>query len=135
MVLYNQSISTVAAGRKQMQLESYFDFVGEDAIRIAGTRIGIETAIDDYQQGAMPEEIVLRYPTLSLEQVYATITYYLANQQQVKSYIALVRQRQEDAWREQQANPSPFVHSLQERLAAQRHVLEQKGELPLVRVV
>jgi hypothetical protein len=61
--------------------------------------------------------------------------YYLANQEKVKAYIALVRQRQEEAWQEQQHNPSPFVRSLQERLAAQRQILEEKGELPLVRVI
>ena len=118
-----------------MQLEEYFDFMAEDAIRLTGTRVGIETVIDDYQRGATPEEIVFHYPALSLEQVYATITYYLANKQKVKEYIALVRQRQEEAWQEQQRNPSPFVQSLQERLATQRRLLEQKGELPLVRVV
>jgi uncharacterized protein (DUF433 family) len=118
-----------------MQLESYFDFVTEDAIRIAGTRVGIETVVDEYQQGATPEEIVLRFPTLTLEQVYATITYYLANKQKVKEYIALVRRRQEEGWQEQQRNPSPFVRSLRERMAAQRQILEQTGELPLIRVV
>ena len=118
-----------------MQLEEYFDFMAEDAIRLTGTRVGIETVIDDYQRGATPEEIVFHYPALSLEQIYATITYYLANKQKVKEYIALVRQRQEEAWQEQQRNPSPFIRSLQERLAAQRRLLEQKGELPLVRVV
>lgn len=118
-----------------MELERYFDFVTEDAIRISGTRVGIETVIDDYKKGATPEEIVMHYPTLSLEQVYATITYYLANQEKVNAYITLVRQQQEDAWREQQRHPSPFINSLRERLAAQRRILEQKGELPLVRVV
>jgi uncharacterized protein (DUF433 family) len=62
-----------------MELESYFEFIGEDAIRVAGTRVGIETILRDYEAGAGPEEIVLHYPTLSLEQVHATITYYLAN--------------------------------------------------------
>ena len=118
-----------------MQLEDYFEFIADDAIRIAGTRVGLETVIDDYQKGATPEEIALHYPTLSLEQIYATITYYLANQEKVKAYIALVRHRQEEAWQEQQRNPSPFVRSLRERLAAQRQILEQKGELPLVRVI
>jgi uncharacterized protein (DUF433 family) len=122
-------------GSKTMQLEEYFEFIAEDAIRIAGTRVGLETVIDDYQKGATPEEIALHYPTLSLEQIYATVTYYLANQEKVKAYIALVRQRQEEAWQEQQRNPSPFVRSLQERVAAQRQMLEQKGELPLVRIV
>jgi uncharacterized protein (DUF433 family) len=118
-----------------MQLEDYFDFITEDAIRLAGTRVGIETVIDDYQKGTTPEEIVFHYPTLSLEQVCATITYYLAHKQKVKDYIALVRQRQEDVWQEQQHNPSPFIQSLRERLAAQRQLLEQQGELPLVRVI
>jgi uncharacterized protein (DUF433 family) len=106
-----------------MELESYFDFISEDAIRIAGTRVGIETVLRDYQQGASPEEIVLRYPTLSLEQVHATITYYLANREQVETYLERVRQRQEEAWQEQQCHPSEFVRSLRERLDRHRQVL------------
>jgi uncharacterized protein (DUF433 family) len=57
-----------------MELEQYFDFVADDAIRLKGTRVGIETVVRDYQEGASPEEIALRYPTLSLEQIHATIT-------------------------------------------------------------
>jgi len=103
-----------------MELESYFDFIAEDAIRIAGTRVGIETVLRDYREGASPEEIVLRYPTLSLEQVHATITYYLANQEGVEAYLALVRQRQEEAWQDQQRHPSEFVRRLRERLEGYR---------------
>lgn len=74
-----------------MELESYFDFLSEDDIRIKGTRVGIETILDDYLEGASPEEIAARYRSLSLEQVYATITYYLQNQEQVGTYL--------EAWR------------------------------------
>ena len=118
-----------------MELDSYFDFVAEDAIRIRGTRVGIETVVDEYQKGATPEEIVLSYVTLSLEQVYATITYYLANKRKVRDYIARVRQHQEEGWQEQRHNPAPFISSLRERIAAQRQILEQTGEFPLVKVV
>ncbi len=114
-----------------MELESYFKFVAEDAIRIAGTRVGIETVLRDYQEGASPEEIVLHYPTLSLEQVYATITYYLANREKVEAYLELVRQRQEEAWQEQQRHPSAFVRSLRERLERQRQVLRERKALPV----
>lgn len=107
-----------------MELTSYFEFIGEDAIRIAGTRVGIETVLRDYREGASPEEIVLRYPTLSLEQVHATITYYLANREKVEGYLALVRRRQEEAWQEQQRHPSEFVRALRERLEQQRAQLE-----------
>ena len=60
-----------------MKLEDYFDFLAPDDIRVKGTRVGIETILSDYLDfGLFPEDIVLCYPTLSLEAVYATITYY-----------------------------------------------------------
>ena len=43
-----------------MELESYFDFLGPEDIRIRGTRVGIETVLDDYLEGASPEEIAAR---------------------------------------------------------------------------
>ncbi|MBM4350120.1 MAG: DUF433 domain-containing protein [Deltaproteobacteria bacterium] len=110
-----------------MELEKYFEFVDNQAIRIAGTRIGIEAILRDYQQGAGPEEIVLRYPTLSLEQVHATITYYLANQEKVESYLEQVTRRQEEAWQEQQQHPSKFVQELRERLDKQRQKLLRRS--------
>jgi uncharacterized protein (DUF433 family) len=46
---------------------------------IRGTRVDIATVLDAYRDGLSPEEIVYNYPTLTLEQVYATLTYYLAH--------------------------------------------------------
>ncbi len=60
-----------------MQLEDYFVFLAPNDIRIRGTRVGIETVLNDYLKwGKRPEEIAASYPTLELEQVYATILYY-----------------------------------------------------------
>lgn len=122
---------------KVMQWERYFDFVADDLIRIKGTRVGVETVIEDYRLGATPEEIVIRYPTLSLQQVYATITYYLENRPAVEAYLERVRQRREQDWQEQQRQPSDFVLSLRERLERQRAVLREEREkysLPDARV-
>ena len=59
-----------------MQLEDYFDFQAPLDIRVKGTRVGIETILWDYLElGLFAEQIATRYPTLSLEQVYATLTY------------------------------------------------------------
>ncbi len=77
-----------------MELESYFDFVNDTAIRLKGTRLGIETVIVDYLAGASPEETVLRFQTLSLEQVHATITYFLANRASVDAYVQRVETEQ-----------------------------------------
>ena len=45
----------------QHPIENYFDFLSPDDIRIKGTRIGIETVLDDYLGGSSPEEIAARY--------------------------------------------------------------------------
>jgi uncharacterized protein (DUF433 family) len=80
-----------------MQLEDYFEFekfqtpFGEaERIRIKGHRIGIETVVNDWKGGYVPEQIVARYPTLNLEKVFATLTYYLQNKDQVEAYIKQV---------------------------------------------
>ena len=64
-------------GSLTMELESYFDFVQEDVIRIKGNRIAIEIVLEDYLEGASPEEILLRYPTLNLERSANTRNYPL----------------------------------------------------------
>ena len=102
-----------------MELESYFDFLAPDDIRIKGTRIGIETILYDYlHRGQSPEAIAARYPSVTLEQVYATVTYYLhhrATMNYLEDWLAH-EQRMRDA---QQQNPPPVVIKLR-TLAARR---------------
>lgn len=95
-----------------MQLENYFDFLAENDIRVKGTRIGIETILDDFLDGSDPEEIAIRYTSLSLEQVYATITYYLHNRQKVDAYLQDYWEYTEQSSREADANPSEAVKRL-----------------------
>ncbi|MDE0326936.1 MAG: hypothetical protein OXN27_23665 [Candidatus Poribacteria bacterium] len=48
-----------------MQIEDYFNFLAEDDIRITGTRIGIETVLDEYvHDGKTAEAIADRYHTV-----------------------------------------------------------------------
>ncbi len=117
-----------------MELENYFEFIDADAIRLKGTRVGIETVVREYQEGACPEEIVLRYPTLSLEQVHAAITYYLANREKVEAYLHRVWQLREEAWQEQQRHPSEFVRMLRERLERRRQALLKQKSSPITTV-
>lgn len=95
-----------------MQLESYFEFLSEDDIRIRGTRIGIETVLEDYLGGSSPEEIATRYRSLSLEQVYATITYYWRNQNQVDGYLQAWRDYTDQAVQENARHPSEVIRRL-----------------------
>ncbi len=115
-----------------MQLEDYFDFLSTDDIRIKGTRVGIETILSEYLSGRIPEEIALHYPAVSLEQIYATITYYLHNRAAVEAYLEAWRQHGEEMWQEQQKSPPEIAQKL--RLVAQKRrddVLAQAaGEKP-----
>jgi len=111
-----------------MQLEDYFDFLAPDDIRIKGTRVGIETILFDYLDlGLFAEQIAARYRTISLEQVYATLTYYWHNRQQVEAYLRLVDEKSERQRREQDLHPSPAVQRLRE-IARQR---QQAGSQPI----
>jgi len=101
-------------------MNEYFDFLNADDIRIKGTRIGIETVLDEYLNAMSPEEIAVRYPTLTLEQIYATITYYLRNQDEIEHYLNRWRKYTQQAWQEQQQHPSAAILRLQ-RLKRQRH--------------
>lgn len=70
-----------------MQLEDYFNFLAPNDIQIKGTRVGIEAVLYDYTPQSNPEEIVAEYPSLTLEQVHATITFYLHNKGRVTAYL------------------------------------------------
>ena len=110
-----------------MELENYFDFVQEDVIRIKGNRIDIEIVLEDYLEGASPEEILLRYPTLNLEKIHATILYYLAKTEEVEAYLERVRQLDEEASHEQLRNPPSYIVELRERFAkVSQELLEAK---------
>lgn len=106
--------------REGMIIESYFEFLDSGEIRLKSTRVGIEIVLRDYLGGAGPEEIVLRYPTLSLEQVHATILYYLHNTEELDDYLKEWKEQGEAAWQEQQHHPSKFVLNLRKRIEAKR---------------
>ena len=108
-----------------MKLEEYFDFLSEDDIRLKGTRIGIETILYDYiHRQRSPETIANTYPSLTLEQVYATILYYLHNQDAVSKYLTDWLEWGREMRRQQSNNPSPVSQRIR-KIKAERQV--QKG--------
>ncbi|CUS05838.1 conserved protein of unknown function [Candidatus Promineifilum breve] len=74
-----------------MLLEDYFDFLDPDDIRLRGHRLGIDDILTLYLEGQDPEQIQWTFPTLSLEEIHATITYYWHNRTEVDAYLERVR--------------------------------------------
>jgi len=95
-----------------MKLEDYFEFFSPDDIRLKGHRIGIDDVLSYYLQGYTPEEIAVHLPSLSLEKIYATITYYHHKRSEVDAYLSRLAAWREQRYRESQANPSPVVQRL-----------------------
>ena len=109
-----------------MELESYFDFLAPDEIRLKGTRIGIEILLYEYlHRSQSPEAIAARYPSVTLEQVYATITYYLHHRETVNVYLEDWLAHDQRMREAQQQNPPPIVIKLRTPAAHRQHALAE----------
>jgi uncharacterized protein (DUF433 family) len=107
-----------------MELESYLDFLAPVDIRVKGTRIGIETILYEYIHRSQSAEVIAaRYPSLTLEQVYATITYYLRYRPAVHAYLEDWLEHGRQVREAQERNLPPVVVRVR-ALAAQRQCAE-----------
>lgn len=87
-------------------------------IRIAGTRIGLDIVVDEYNAGMSPEEITYNYPSLTLANTYAVITYYLLNKNDVDDYIDQLNQQAEQI--RQTIEAQYDLNAIRQRLIAQQ---------------
>lgn len=105
----------------RINLESYFDILAPDDIRIKGARIGIESVLYEYvHRGQTPEAIAARFPSLTLEQVYATILWYLHDRKRLTDYLADWLAFSSTAREHQERNPPPVILTLRQLKAAQQ---------------
>jgi uncharacterized protein (DUF433 family) len=59
----------------------------DGVLRVAGTRVTLDTVIQAYSDGASAEEIAVRYDSLTLADVHATIAYYLRHKAELDRYL------------------------------------------------
>jgi uncharacterized protein (DUF433 family) len=86
--------------------------------RVGGTRVRLDTVVTAFQRGCTAEEIMLKYPSLELADVYSTLAYSLENREAVDAYLESKRREAGQAERELEARfPSAGVR---ERLLARR---------------
>ena len=95
-----------------LNIRDLFEFISPDAIRIKGTRVGIEIVIERCLDGENPEEIRRHHPHLTPLQIYGSITYYLLNKEVLDAYLKAGWEQAEAAYQEQLKNPSPGVARL-----------------------
>jgi uncharacterized protein (DUF433 family) len=59
----------------------------DGAVRIAGSRVTLDTLIGAHQRGDTPREIQEGFPSLSMRQIYGAIAYYLEHETEVEAYL------------------------------------------------
>jgi uncharacterized protein (DUF433 family) len=86
----------------------YVEKVG-DAYRVAGSRVSLDSLVHAFLGGQSPEGIVDSFPTLSLEQVYGAITFYLSNRDEIDAYLKQGEEEFEELRRaSREANPQLY---------------------------
>ncbi len=113
-----------------MELENYFEFLSDDDIRIKGTRVGIESILYEYiYKQRPPEEITKHFSGITLEQIYATILYYLHNQERVSKYIAEWLEWGHQQRKHQHLNPHPARERLQKLRQQKQQLNKNKADV------
>jgi uncharacterized protein (DUF433 family) len=90
----------------------------DGVVRVAGTRVTLDTIVVAFDAGATAEEISQQYSSLPLADVYSVITYYLRHKPEVSAYL---QGRQEQAAKVREEVERRFPPSgLREQLLARR---------------
>ncbi len=90
---------------------------------LTGSRVPLAHIVREFQRGEPPEAIRSHYPTLTLEQVYGAITFYLGHKAEVENDAA-DREREEDAFSAAHPTP-PEIKKKFERM--RQHILPRRS--------
>ena len=55
---------------------------------LVGSRVSLDVIVSRFLEGASPESIVESFPTVTLEQVFGALAFYLSNRAAVDAYLA-----------------------------------------------
>jgi hypothetical protein len=97
------------------------DFVErrDDSFYLAGSRVPLASIVREFQNGDSAEAIRSAFPTLTLEQVYGAITFYLGHQAEV-DHDLVTRERDENTFSESHPAPADLKEKL-DRARGQLH--------------
>jgi uncharacterized protein (DUF433 family) len=79
---------------KQLSFTQTVPLVQESdgTVHVTDSRVTLDTLVGAFQKGATAEQVQDSFPSLSLQQIYVTIAYYLEHQAEVEAYLKLRRE-------------------------------------------
>jgi uncharacterized protein (DUF433 family) len=97
----------------------------DGVIRVAGTRVTLDTVVAAFKHGATAEQIAYDYPVLNLVDIYAVITFYLRQREAVEGYLA--KQHTEGLHIRHQMEARFDPQGIRDRLLARRAAKDQQN--------
>jgi uncharacterized protein (DUF433 family) len=101
----------------------------DGAYRITDSRVSLDSVVYAWRDGLSPERIKENFPVLALEEVYGAITFYLANQKEIDTYLSLSEAEFETARQQSIGQLRQNKPQLYERLVAHK---QQKATVTVV---
>ena len=89
-------------------------------VRVGGTRVTLDMVVAGYHMGQTPEQVVLDFSSLRLEDVFTVFGYYLRHRSEVDAYVAEGERRGAELQAEIEAHSSRSQ-------ARERVLARQKG--------
>jgi uncharacterized protein (DUF433 family) len=86
----------------------------ESSYFVRGSRVSLDSVVRGFLNGDSAEAIRDNFPTLSLEQVYGSIAYYLGHQAEIDAYLKTGQQTFEEGRRSQTHIPDELRARLEQ---------------------
>ena len=96
--------------------ESYVRPDVHGVYRVGTSRVSLDSVVHAYGEGESPEAIVEEFSTLTAEQVYGAIAFYLRDKVEIDQHFSQQAARWEELQRSSDAQHGPLL----DRLRAQR---------------
>ncbi len=118
-VCYNFEVMTVLETTKISLLQKN----EEGTIIIANSRVSLDSVVNHFKLGASAEQIVQKFPSLELADVYGAISYFLNNKSEVEKYLQKQETEADQLQQEIESNPQH-----QSKIAELRNRISKRWE-------
>ena len=91
-------------------------------IRIADSRVSLDSVVHHYKLGATAEQIAYSFPSLSRADIHLAIAYYLTHREEVEAYLQQQEAEADDLQQRIEYDPKhqQRIAELRERILARR---------------
>jgi len=102
-------------------------------IRIATSRVSLDSVVHHYKLGATAEQIAYSFPSLGLADIHLAIAYYLTHREEVEKYLRRQEAEADEIQRQIESDPEhqKTMTELRERILARWEARKEgAGRLP-----